>query len=222
MCAQRTFYTYLWLREDGTVYYVGKGSGNRAYLKHRRGGMKPPPDDRIIVQQFENEAEAFGAEIFLISFYGRKNTNSGCLVNFSNGGEGPTGCIWSEESRASTSQRFKNKTYEELYGAEKAKELREARSKQWKNVPKSEAQRNKMSAAALGKPKNYRIWCTGLTKDTDPTLAAIGRAVSKKLKGKTYEEIHGPEKARQRREHQRQTLMGRKRGPNRRKTVSPS
>lgn len=218
MCAQKAFYTYLWLREDGTVYYVGKGLGNRAYLKHRFGVMKPPTNDRIVVQHFENEAGAFEAEKFLISLYGRKDLGTGCLVNLSDGGEGPTGCVWSKESRASTSRRFGNKTYEELYGPEKAKELREKRSKQWKGIPKPKQQRDKMSAAAMGKPKKYRIWCTGLTKDTDPTLAAIGRAVSEKLNGKTYEEIYGPEKAKQRREHHRQMLTGRKRGPNRRKT----
>src|ERR1700728_3802345 len=58
-----TFYTYMWLREDGTPYYVGKGHGARAI---RKGS---PSLDRILIQEFESEADAFAAEVFLIAHY---------------------------------------------------------------------------------------------------------------------------------------------------------
>jgi hypothetical protein len=78
------FYTYLWLRECGTPYYVGKGSGNRAY---RKGG----PKDRacILVQEFLSEEDAFEAEIFLIAYFGRLDNETGILRNRTNGGESP-------------------------------------------------------------------------------------------------------------------------------------
>jgi hypothetical protein len=88
------FYTYLWLREDGTPYYVGKGTGERAYRK------SSPPREHILVQTWACESDAFFAEMFLISYYGRMDTCTGCLRNHTDGGEGPTGLKWSEASRA--------------------------------------------------------------------------------------------------------------------------
>ena len=83
------FYAYLWLRDNGTPYYVGKGSNRRAFEHHARIGAAPPAC-RIIVQEFENEKEAFEAERLLISIYGRKQFG-GLLCNLTDGGEGPVG-----------------------------------------------------------------------------------------------------------------------------------
>ena len=84
------FYTYLWLRENGTPYYVGKGSGNRAFIKtgHR---VNPPPQERIVLQFFRNEQDSFFAERFLIALYGRMDLKTGCLANLTEGGEGASG-----------------------------------------------------------------------------------------------------------------------------------
>jgi hypothetical protein len=82
------FYTYLWLRENGIPYYVGKGSVNRAHVKgnHR---LHPPPKNRIVIQEFESEEDAFFAERFLIAAYGREDLSEGCLLNLTDGGENP-------------------------------------------------------------------------------------------------------------------------------------
>jgi hypothetical protein len=82
------FYTYLWLREDGTPYYVGKGKGNRAYKNHRIGKA---PLGRIVIYPAESEADAFETEVALIWYYGRKDTGAGCLRNLTDGGEGVAG-----------------------------------------------------------------------------------------------------------------------------------
>lgn len=84
-----TFYTYLWLREDGTPYYVGKGYRHRAFERHRVGSA--PPDERIVLQEWPCEKDAFAAEVFLISYYGRKDKGTGILRNLTDGGEGAAG-----------------------------------------------------------------------------------------------------------------------------------
>lgn len=82
------FYTYLWLREDGSPYYVGKGKGRRGFTSkdHRH---KCPPKERIITQGWESEEEAFEAEKFLILYYGRIDQGTGCLRNLTDGGDNP-------------------------------------------------------------------------------------------------------------------------------------
>jgi len=82
------YYTYLWLREDGTPYYIGKGKGDRAY--DRWGHIcKPPPMDRMVFYIAKDEAEAFENEIALIWYHGRKDLGTGCLRNLTDGGENP-------------------------------------------------------------------------------------------------------------------------------------
>jgi len=97
----KTFYTYLWLRENGTPYYVGKGHGKRAY---RKGS---PPLDRVLIQTFPNEIAAFSAEKFFISFYGRVDLGTGCLRNLTDGGEGGSGITYTPEMRRRISQRMR-------------------------------------------------------------------------------------------------------------------
>jgi hypothetical protein len=82
------FYTYLWLREDGTPYYVGKGTNNRAFESDGHKCRRPKNKDDIIVQHFTTEEDAFTSEKFLINYYGRADKKRGCLRNLTDGGEG--------------------------------------------------------------------------------------------------------------------------------------
>ncbi len=58
----------------------------------------PTSKDFILLEPHISEEEAFEAEKFLISYYGRKDLGTGCLRNKTNGGEGPSGYRHSETS----------------------------------------------------------------------------------------------------------------------------
>ncbi len=81
------FYVYLWLRENGTPYYVGKGSGGRAFLRDRIPAQPRDPS-RIVLLPCRDEQKAFAEEKLLIAAYGRKDLGTGCLRNLTAGGDG--------------------------------------------------------------------------------------------------------------------------------------
>jgi hypothetical protein len=111
------YYVYAYLRDKdspsgltGTIYYIGKGKGRRAYAKH---GKIPVPKDRanIIFMAIElSEIDSLYMEIELIALYGRIDLGTGILRNLTNGGDGVSGRICSEETKTliSISQRGGN------------------------------------------------------------------------------------------------------------------
>ena len=107
---KRIYFTYAFLRQDGSPYYIGKGCGSR-HLK-KSGRSVPPPRDTtriLILKRNLTESEAFNHEKYMIFVYGRKNNNTGILHNRTDGGEGCSGTIYSEESRRVMSQKRKNR-----------------------------------------------------------------------------------------------------------------
>ena len=107
------YYTYAYLREDRTPYYIGKGQGDRIYKKGS-GEVNPPKDKSRVIYLKQNltEEEAFRHEIYMIDVFGRKDLGTGILRNKTNGGEGTSGVIRSDEYRKKMSDANKNPSEE--------------------------------------------------------------------------------------------------------------
>jgi hypothetical protein len=144
------YYTYAYLREDRTPYYIGKGKKYRAFQK-RRCGAKPPKNRKriIFLKQNLTEEEAFKHEVYMISIFGRKDLGTGILLNRSDGGEGSSGWIATPELRKRMSEYRNGKKLKPLSQETKQK-LREI------NLGKthSDESKLKMSKSRKGKKRN--------------------------------------------------------------------
>ena len=99
------FYTYAYLREDRTPYYIGKGCKNRINDDRGKPGKKPKDKLRIIyLKQNLTEEEAFKHEKYMIAVFGRKDLGTGILRNKSDGGDGASGAVRRKETRAKISK----------------------------------------------------------------------------------------------------------------------
>ena len=133
------YYTYAYLREDKTPYYIGKGKGNRLYKRGSRVFAPPKDKSRIIyLKQNLTEEEAFKHEIYMIAVLGRIDLGTGILHNMTDGGEGISNP--SEETRRKMSETHKGKIVSE----ESRKRIGEA------NKNPSEETRRKKSDANRG------------------------------------------------------------------------
>ena len=140
------YYTYMWLREDGTPYYVGKGKGKRAYVSFGHSVLRPKDDARIIIQYWASEEEAFSMEKWWIALFGRKDNGTGILRNHTDGGENPPnhkGKKRTKEHRQKIAEALKgNKN--SLGKKLKITEARRRHHLEMKGKPRSEETRKRM------------------------------------------------------------------------------
>ena len=152
MTNEKIFYTYAYLREDRTPYYIGKGQGNRAYREGgRRGAQTPKDKSRIILLKKEiTEEEAFKHEIYMIAVLGRKDLGTGILRNLTDGGEGSSGCVVTGET--------KKKLSKAALGRKLPEGIKEKISKATKGRKRSLETRGRISAVAkqrLGEKNSF-------------------------------------------------------------------
>ena len=107
---ENEYYTYAYLRDDGTPYYIGKGKGNRCFRNGNRNCRTPSDKSRILILK-ENltEPEAFRHEVYMIALYGRKCNGTGILQNLNEGGEGQSGFVFSRESLNKMRESHRNR-----------------------------------------------------------------------------------------------------------------
>jgi group I intron endonuclease len=176
---ERRFYVYAFLRSKDSEYgkkyspyYIGKGTGKRAFERHGRT-IPAPQDDRFIVfvQEGLTEEEAFSLEIYSIQMYGRIDLGAGILRNCTNGGEGGSGMVVGEETRRKLSEMRKG---EKHYNWGKRGEL----SPMW-GKPRSEETKRKMSEAKRG--EKHHMWGKNHSEETKQKM-------SESRKGKVFSE----------------------------------
>lgn len=187
------FYTYAYLREDRTPYYIGKGEGKRLYKKSKGEIGKPTDKSRIIfLKQNLTEEEAFRHEKYMIAVFGRIDLGTGILRNKTNGGEGSSGCKYTEERKEK--RRGKNNPF---YGKTHSKEVREiiSKSKIKENNPMygkspSEETRKKLSKSMSGKNNHKSNWWRIIFSD-GRMIIKCGLSTWAKENGYNYASIYG-------------------------------
>lgn len=143
----RIYYTYAYLREDGTPYYIGRGKGRRLSERHHRrsGKFVPvPQENRILVlKKGLTYGESLKHEVYMIFLFGRKDLGSGILINMSNGGEGNKGHRHTPETKQKMSSKRR--------GQSRSPEWRKKISEAHKGIGHTEETKNKLSKIHKGK-----------------------------------------------------------------------
>ena len=143
----------------GTPYYIGKGSGNRAWKSHSHIKKPKNHNNIVVIQDNLTEFVAHSLEMWLIKLWGRIDIKTGILHNKTAGGEGISGYRHSIETKKIISEHSKNcslKTRMKLSIAGKKRIQSDACKEKMRIIaknrpPMSEETRVKISIAQTGK-----------------------------------------------------------------------
>jgi len=146
------YYVYEYLREDGTPYYIGKGKGYRAWSKNR--SVPCPPKERInIIEDKLSESEALDLEKQLIKKYGRKDNKTGILRNMTDGGDGMSGWVPSDETKQKISESKTGKKINRTFFPKLSEEHKEKIGNAHRGMKRSDETKRKISEGQKGKKR---------------------------------------------------------------------
>lgn len=142
------FYVYAYLRENNSPYYIGKGHGKRGFAHQSREVFRTPKDvSKIVILETNlTELGALAIERRMIQWYGRKNNSTGILRNKTDGGEGISGFLHSNE----TKDKIRNKRLG-TKASIKSRENQSIATKGIKRGPHTQERKKSISEARIGK-----------------------------------------------------------------------
>lgn len=158
------YYVYAYVRSKdsatakaGAPYYISKGRGNRAWIKHNSRAKTPNYISLIVICETElTEVGAYAIERRLIKLWGRKGIEpNGVLMNLGNGGEGGLGgqSHWPEHVKRSNKQRMETDNIGPLKKGSKMSETQKRKIRETSAIngysARDDHERNKKISDAL-------------------------------------------------------------------------
>ena len=153
------YYVYAYIRSKnsttakaGTPYYIGMGKNRRAWNNHKHIKL---PDNKELIVIIEHNLTQIGAlaiERRIISWFGRKDNNTGILINRTDGGDGVNGYIFTDKDRVKMSLAHTGKNhhfFNKKFSKDYCKKISEGK------LNPSENTRNNLKNAKIGE-KNPR------------------------------------------------------------------
>lgn len=166
MDSKYIYYVYAFIRSKdspngaaGTPYYIGKGHGNRAWMKRTSHIKRPPSDVHIVILESNlSEIGALALERRYIKWYGKLCNGTGILRNILDGGQGSVGLLGelhpmygksrpdlSERNKANTGKKWDKDLPHFNVGRKHSKKSRRNMAESHIGSKRSESTRAKMS-----------------------------------------------------------------------------